>query len=105
MSGVKGTGMMNCPFCAGRSLEINYTMGGKPFVRCRKYNCLSEGPTADTELEAVQRWNKRREGKFFRAGYLVDAETLNIEADSLEQATKQALGLVPNQDTNVEKRY
>lgn len=50
-----------CPFCGGDELPVESDTGCGAYVRCPK--CTTMGPSADNDIEAVQRWNERYDEK------------------------------------------
>lgn len=51
--------LKTCPFCGGKAAFRSGAASGEIWIVCAK--CWSEGPTCDTEVEAIVAWNKRKE--------------------------------------------
>jgi Lar family restriction alleviation protein len=50
-----------CPFCRDRAASVE---GDAPRIYVECHGCGARGPDADTELEAIARWNREpREGE------------------------------------------
>lgn len=48
--------LKNCPFCGGDDIECAAT--GVYWVKCHDPECGAEGPTRDSEAEAIAAWNR-----------------------------------------------
>ena len=46
-----------CPFCGSSKLKIELPCAETPFILCM--NCDTYGPTAESDEEAINRWNTR----------------------------------------------
>ena len=47
-----------CPFCGGRKLSV-HGWSNQYWVEC--YSCETEGPSGETQDEAIESWNRRAE--------------------------------------------
>ena len=52
------TRLAPCPRC-GKAPALDLTGEYSPFIKC--FHCGTRGPNADTEVEAIQRWNQLKE--------------------------------------------
>jgi len=51
---------LSCPFCEAKSNQLFVYLGEEDIhVECGQ--CLAFGPTAETELKAIELWNKAHE--------------------------------------------
>jgi Lar family restriction alleviation protein len=56
--------LKDCPFCNGYSPElaesaVTSVITGRPKMGVFCNDCFCEGPTADSEEEAIEAWNRR----------------------------------------------
>ena len=65
--------LLPCPFCGGGNIAY-VTNGDREWTTCD--DCLSEGPDAATQDEALAAWN-RRDGQSHDAGLLAALERIS----------------------------
>jgi hypothetical protein len=59
---VDSSGLLACPFCGNEALILLDDGNKNWWVDCTLYDqigCGTEGPTAWTEKQAIEKWNKR----------------------------------------------
>lgn len=83
--------LLPCPFCGGGNIAY-VTNGDREWTTCD--DCLSEGPDAATQDEALAAWN-RRAGQSHDAGLLAALEAAWQQSVKMRNAAK-LVGPYPN---------
>lgn len=79
--------LLPCPFCGGGNIAY-VTNGDREWTTCD--DCLSEGPDAATQDEAIAAWN-RRAGQSHAAGLLAALEELVAHCHEQERLLTEEL--------------
>ena len=66
--------MSPCPFCGSADIHMmSGEDGHKSYVVCT--SCMAEGPTGDSDEDALERWNQRRVPSIVADHGVIDALT------------------------------
>lgn len=47
-----------CPFCKGKAEGVSKCLAGEYRVTCNSYDCDAAGPIKQTEIDAIEAWNR-----------------------------------------------